>query len=51
VKEENLATPIVDEWRVSYLTLLLEQRQTAHYGGMEEEDERLTSLIESMCIN
>ena len=50
-KEENLATPIVDEWRVPYLTLLLEQRQTAHYGGMEEEEERLTGLIESLCIN
>ena len=50
-KEENLATPMVDEWRVPYLTLLLEQRQRAHYGGMEEEEERLTGLIESLCIN
>ena len=50
-KEENLATPIVDGWRVPYLTLLLEQRQTAHYGCMEEEEERLTGLIDSLCIN
>ena len=50
-REGNLASPMVDEWRVPYLTLLLEQRQTAHYGGMEEEEERLTGLIESLCIN
>ena len=50
-KEENLTTPVTDVWRVPYLSLLLEQRQTAHYGGMEEEEERLSGLIESLCIN
>ena len=50
-KEDNLLVPATDEWRVSYLALLLEQRQAAHYEAMEEEEERLSSLIDSLCIN
>lgn len=50
-KEDNLLVPATDEWRVSYLALLLEQRQAAHYEAMEEEEDRLSSLIDSLCIN
>ena len=50
-KEESLAVPHGDEWRVPYLALLLEQKQTAHYAAMEREVERLSELIESLCIN
>jgi hypothetical protein len=50
-KGESLGIPTGDEWRVPYLALLLEQRQTAHYGAMETEVKRLSELIDSLCIN
>ena len=43
--------PAGDHWRPGYLALLLEQRQEAHYGGYQEEEDRLNELIESLCIN
>ena len=48
VKED---VPAGDYWRPGYLALLLEQRQEAHYGGYQEEEDRLNELIESLCIN
>ena len=50
-KEDSLGIPPGNEWRVPYLALLLEQKQTAHYGAMEREVERLSELIDSLCIN
>jgi hypothetical protein len=43
--------PPGDHWRLGYLGLLLEQRQSAHYMGCMEEEERTNELIESLCIN
>ena len=43
--------PARDQWRIAYLGLLLEQRQEAHYGGHQKEEDRLDQLIESLCIN
>ena len=43
--------PARDKWRIAYLDLLLEQRQEAHYGGHQKEEDRLDQLIESLCIN
>ena len=43
--------PENDAWRISYLGLLLDQRQAAHYGGFEEELKRLSEMINSLCIN
>ena len=43
--------PEGDSWRIPYLRLLLEQRQSAHYGGYEEEETRLNELINALCIN
>ena len=52
VLSENTAeVPDVDAWRVSYLGLLLEQRQAAQYSGLEDEESRLNDLISSLCIN
>ena len=48
VKED---VPAGNHWRPGYLALLLEQRQEAHYGGYQEEEDRLNELIESLCIN
>ena len=48
VKED---VPAADHWRLGYLALLLEQRQEAHYGGYQEEEERIDGLIESLCLN
>ena len=41
----------VDRWRVKYLTRLLSDRGEAHYRGDEEEVERLSVLIDSLCVN
>ena len=43
--------PDGEAWRLSYLGLLLEQRQVAHYSGCEQEKEALTQLIDSLCVN
>ena len=40
-----------DSWRVRYLANLLEQRQHGHYQAFEGEVERLSELINSLCIN
>ena len=40
-----------DEWRVPYLTKLLEKRLSARYRGSTEEEEEIQSLINSLCIN
>ena len=43
--------PTGDEWRLPYLGKLLEQKQRAHYGGFTAETERLSGLIDSLCMN
>ena len=43
--------PIGDEWRLPYLGKLLEQRQRAHYSDCTSETERLSELIDSLCMN
>ena len=44
VEEQN-------QWRVKYLGLLLEQRQTWHYRGDKENADVVQHLIDSLCIN
>ena len=41
----------MDRWRCSYLSKLLEQRLEVRYRGMEEEEQELTEMINSLCIN
>ena len=43
--------PEQDTWRVIYLQQLLTQRLEAHYTCEREEEERLTTLINSLVIN
>ena len=40
-----------EEWRLEYLRKLLEQRQTAHYKADDEEERRISKLINSLCVN
>ena len=51
VKTEIVAVPPQDQWRVGYLARLLEERQLLHYGGNQEGEERVSGLIDSLCVN
>jgi hypothetical protein len=51
VKAEKVEVPQLDQWRVGYLASLLEQRQRLHYWGDKEGWERVSGLIDSLCIN
>ena len=50
-QEKDVRVPDVDKWRIPYLSLLLEQRQEAHYSGMEDLKKSLSEMIDSLCIN
>ena len=50
-KMEQVMEPMEDKWRVEYLATLLSQRQELHYIGAIEEEEKLSELIDSLCIN
>ena len=51
LKKKVASVPDMDRWRVKYLARLLSDRGEAHYGGDEEEVERLSVLIDSLCLN
>ena len=41
----------MDNWRLACLGKLLTARGEAHYMAEEKEVVRLTSLIDSVCVN
>ena len=43
--------PDRENWRMGYLATLLKERGEAFYGADEGEVTRLTSLIDSLCVN
>ena len=51
VADEVVEVPQQDGWRLPYLSSLLSQRREAHYLALEEEENRLTKLIDSLVIN
>ena len=51
VEKERVVVPNQDQWRVSYLASLLERRQVVQYLGLEEDEEYLSELIDSLCVN
>ena len=51
VKADTVQADNVDKWRVGYLGTLLQQRQEWHYLGEVEEEERLQTLVDSLCVN
>ena len=48
---EQVGVPELDRWRLPYLCSLLSQRSQAFYMVMEEEEEQLTDLINSLVVN
>ena len=48
---EHIDVPELDRWRLPYLCSLLSQRSQAYYMVMEQEEEELTSLINSLVVN
>ena len=52
VKQNELRpVPAGDMWRLPYLKRLLEQRLQHHYSGEIQEEARIQSLIEYLCVN
>ena len=51
MKKELVEVPPTDQWRVRYLSSLLEQRQRHHYSGNKGAEEEMTALIDSLCVN
>ena len=49
--EEAVDVPVQDRWRLPYLLSLLKQRREAHNLVLENEEEALTNLINSLVIN
>ena len=49
--EEVVDVPALDRWRLSYLSSLLRQRGEAHYLALEDDEQRITDLINSLVIN
>ena len=51
VAGEAVEVPQQDRWRLPYLSSLLSQRREAHTLALEEDENRLTKLINSLVIN
>ena len=49
--EEVVDVPALDRWRLSYLSSLLRERGEAHYLALEDDEQRITDLINSLVIN
>ena len=49
--EDVVDVPALDRWRLSYLSSLLRQRGEAHYLALEDDEQRITDLINSLVIN
>ena len=48
---EMVDVPLLDRWRLPYLCKLLSQRSEAFFHANEDEQKRLTELINSLVIN
>ena len=51
LRKKIVSVPERDKWRLAYLGRLLRDRGEAYYRAENEEVTRLTSLIDSLCIN
>ena len=51
VAEEVIQVPLQDRWRVPYLHSLLSQRGEAYKLALEEDEKRLSELIDSLVKN
>ena len=50
-RSEQADIPVLDRSRLPYLYSLLSQRSKAYYMVMEDEEERLSDLINSLVVN
>ena len=50
-EREAVPVPPQDAWRVPYLRKLLEQRLRHYYSGDKEKEDRVQTLIDSLCVN
>ena len=48
---EAAEVPKQDRWRLPFLSSLLSQRREAHNYASEEDEDRLTELIDSLVFN
>ena len=48
---ETVEVPQQDRWRLPYLSSLLSQRREVHNLALEEDEDRLTDLIDSLVAN
>ena len=46
-----VTVPVQDRWSLPYLSTLLSQSREAYTMAMEDEESRLTALIDSLVIN
>ena len=51
VAVETVEVPNIDRWRLPCLVTLLNEKRNAHLAAMEDEEERLSGLINSLVIN
>ena len=51
MQKETVGVALEDQWRVPYLGRLLEQRLQFHYNGDKENETRVQTLIDSLCVN
>ena len=51
VRAEEVAVPLEDAWRVSYLYRLLTERLQHFYSGGKQEEDRVRRLIDSLVLN
>ena len=49
VLSEMVEVPEQDTWRIMYLDKLLKERQAHYYQGSDDEVQRVSGLIESLC--
>ena len=49
--EEMVTVPVQDRWSLPYLSTLLSQRREAYNMTIEDEEKRLTDLIDSLVIS
>ena len=50
-EREAVPVPPQDAWRVPYLRKLLEQRIQHYYSGDKEKEDRVQTLIDSLCVD
>ena len=51
ISAEMVPVPLLDRWRLPYLSSLIAQRREAKNKALENEEKRLDELIDSLVMN